>query len=81
MAIATGRERGILEIVVTLQEVDVATIARKMVVSAEYVSSICSSLVEDGYLQETKGIYKITPAGERALSPYKVTPGPRFIHA
>lgn len=81
MPIATGRERGILEIVATLKEVDAQTISRKMVVSLDYASGIISSLVEDGYLQETKGVYRLTPAGEKVLRPYKITTGERYIHA
>lgn len=81
MPIATGREMGILKIVSTLQEVDAATISRKLVVSEKYVETLCQALVEDGYLQETKGVYKISPAGEKALRPYKIAIGEKYIHA
>lgn len=83
MGVATGREMEILKIVSTLEGVDAATIGRKMVVSLGYAQSLCNSLVEDGYLQESKGIYRITPAGERVLRPYSVAQwaAGRYIHA
>ena len=83
MGVATGREMEILKIVSTLEAVDAATISRKMVVSLSYAQSLCNSLVEDGYLQENKGIYKVTPAGERVLKPYSVAQwaGGKYIHA
>ena len=81
MGVATGSEMGVLKIVQTLGEADAATISRKLVVSEKYVASLMSTLVEDGYLQETKGAYKLTPAGADVLGPYKMARGERYIHA
>ncbi|MDI6815309.1 MAG: hypothetical protein QMC90_04435 [Dehalococcoidales bacterium] len=64
MGIVTSREMGILKIVLTLEGVDAATIARKMGVPSEYAAALCSTPAQDGYLKETKGVYKLTPAGE-----------------
>ena len=68
---ASGREIGILKAVQTLGEANVMRISRKLRVSSEYVASIVNSLVAHGYLEETNGVYRITPAGQRVLSPYK----------
>lgn len=82
----TGSDIGILKIVQELQEVDVAAISRRMVVSEKYAENLISSLVTGGYLQEeSKGeerkVYKLTREGERVLNPYKESVREKYIHA
>lgn len=82
----TGSDIGILKIVQELQEVDVAAISRRMVVSEKYAENLISSLVTGGYLQEEiKGeerkVYKLTREGERVLNPYKESVREKYIHA
>ena len=62
MGLATGAETAVLKIIQTLGETDVEAIARKLGVSAKYAESIASNLVADGYLQQTKDAYRLTPA-------------------
>lgn len=83
MPLATGKEMAVLKIVQTLEQVDATTICRKLVISQKYAEEIIDFLIQDGYLEESKGkgMYKITKAGMLALSPYKVSPGVKYIHA
>ena len=82
MGVATGAEMGVLRIVQTLEETDVEAIARKLGVSARYAESLVNNLVEDGYLELTKGAaYRLTAEGLDVLGPYKMAKGPRYIHA
>ena len=83
----TGSDTGILRIVQELQEVDVAAISRRMVVSEKYAGGLLSSLVEGVYLQEEnkeeggRKVYKLTREGEKVLNPYKESVREKFIHA
>ena len=81
MGMATGKEAAVLRIAQTLQGIDATTISRKLRVSEKYAGEIIGDLVEDGYLKEDKGLYKVTKAGEVVISPYKVTPGEKWVHA
>ena len=67
----SGREIGILKTVQTVGQASAMRISRRLRVSSEYVASIMNSLVAHGYLEEHNGVYWITPAGQRVLSPYK----------
>lgn len=81
MPYATGKEMAVLTIVQTLEQVDATTISRKLVISQKYAEELIDFLIQDGYLEENKGMYRITKAGMLALSPYKVSPGVKYIHA
>lgn len=81
MGLATGREVAVLRIAQTLQGIDATTIKRKLRVSEKYAEYLIDILVEDGYLKEDKGLYKVTKAGEVVISPYKVTVGEKWVHA
>ena len=54
------------------REVNGASIARKMAVSAGYVGRMLAGLAEDGYLEEIgDGLYAVTEEGSLVLDPYK----------
>lgn len=59
-------DMGVLKLMQRLQEVDATTVSRKLRVSQGYADSVIKFLVEDGYLQEIKGVYKLTSAGQAA---------------
>jgi len=69
-----GNEKQALRIVAELREANEEAIARKVGVSAEYVTEICQGLVNDGYLAEnSNGKYKLTPQALKAISPVRAT--------
>ena len=65
-AVETGDNMGVLKLVQRIPEVDASTISRKLRVSKGYADSLISSLVQDGYLEEVKGVYRLTSLGEVA---------------
>jgi len=71
----TGIEKQVLNIVKEVGEANSETISRKVGVSAEYVTEICRGLVNDGYLGEGNGKYKLTLRALKAVSPTR-TRGP-----
>ncbi len=62
----TGDNMGVLKLVQRIPEVDASTVSRKLRVSRGYADSLISSLVQDGYLEERKGVYRLTALGEAA---------------
>jgi len=65
-----GIEKQVLNIIKTLGEVDIESVAFKLVVSSEYTAQICSILVKDGYLEEKPGNkFKLTPKGKEITNP------------
>lgn len=67
-----GYEAQILKVVRELKMADEEALSRKMAVSSKYVTKICEGLVKDGYISKTPKGYKLTPEGEKAVSPVKV---------
>ena len=68
----TGQELQVLRFVKEKREVNGASIARKMAVSAGYVGRMLAGLAEDGYLEEIgDGLYAVTEEGSLVLDPYK----------
>ncbi len=67
-----GYEATVLKVVRELKIADEESLGRKMAVSSKYATEICNGLVKDGYLSKTPKGYKLTPEGERAVSPVKV---------
>lgn len=67
-----GAEQQVLKVIKELKTADEEALGRKMAVSHKYAVGICNGLVKDGYLSKTPAGYKLTPEGERAVSPVKV---------
>ena len=67
-----GYEEQVLKIVKELKMADEEALSRKMAVSRKYVIEICDGLVKDGYILKTPKGYKLTPEGEKSVSPVKV---------
>lgn len=67
-----GYEAQVLKVVRELKIADEETLSRKMAVSSKYVAEICKGLVKDGYISKTTKGYKLTPEGEKSVSPVKV---------
>ena len=67
-----GAEGQILKIVKELKLANEEALRRKMAVSPEYVIEICEGLIKDGYLLKTEKGYKLTPGGEKSISPVKI---------
>ena len=67
-----GYEEQVLKIVRELKMADEEALSRKMAVSSKYVSEICKGLVKDVYLLKTPKGYKLTPEGEKSISPVKI---------
>ena len=67
-----GYEAQVLKVVKELKMADEEALGRKMAVSCKYVTEICNGLVKDGYLSKTPKGYKLTPEGEKSVSPVKV---------
>lgn len=59
-------DMGVLKLVRRIPEVDASTVSRKLRVSKGYADTLISSLVQDGYLKEVKGVYRLTALGEAA---------------
>ena len=69
-----GIEKQILKIVSELKEADCGAMARKVGVSAEYVTEICQGLVNDEYLIERGNRrYQLTQSGLKAISSVRTT--------
>ena len=69
-----GNEKQVLRIVAELKETDNEAIARKIGVSAEYITEICQGLINDGYfIESSNGKYKLTPQALKAISPVRTT--------
>ena len=67
-----GYEAQVLKIVGELKMADEEALSRKMAVSSKYTTEICEGLIKDGYLLKSSKGYKLTPEGEKAVSPVKV---------
>ena len=67
-----GYEAQVLKVIRELKLADEETLARKMAVSSDYATEICSGLLKDGYILKTPKGYKLTPEGEKSVSPVKV---------
>ncbi len=68
----TGTEKQILKILRELELADEQTIARKMVVSSEYVKEICECLMKSSHLSKAPEGYKITSKGKNAISSARI---------
>ena len=68
----TGAEQQVLKNVKELKMADEEALTRKMTVSPKYITKMCEGLIKDGYLSKTAKGYKLTPEGEKAVSPVKV---------
>jgi len=67
----TGTETQIVRIVAEQGRADAAAVARRMGVSAEYITPRIRSLVEDGYLRAVgDGRYGVEQKGTKAIFPY-----------
>ena len=67
-----GYEAKVLKVIKELKVADQEALGRKMAVSAKYTVEICNGLVKDGYITKTPKGYKLTPEGEKSVSPVKV---------
>ena len=67
-----GYEAQVLKVVRELKIADEEALSRKMAVSSKYATKICEGLVKDGYLLSAPKGYKLTPEGEKSVSPVKV---------
>ena len=67
-----GAEEQVLKIVKELKLANEEALSRKMGVSSEYVKEICEGLIKDGYLLKIEKGYKLTPEGERLITPVKI---------
>lgn len=67
-----GVEGEVLKIVRELKVANEQALRRKMAVSSEYVKEICEGLIKDGYLLRAGQGYKLTPEGEKSISPVKI---------
>lgn len=72
----TGNERSVLKAIQSLVIADADKIARKAVLSPGYVEEVCQSLIEKGFVRQTRqGLYTVTAKGDTFnLSKYVVTP-------
>ena len=67
----TGMEMQIVRIVAEQGQADIASVARGMGVSAEYVGPRVQSLEEYGYLKDVgNGVYAVKQKGMKALLPF-----------
>jgi predicted transcriptional regulator len=67
----TGVETQMVRTVAEQGRADAASVARRMGVSAEYITPRIRSLVEDGYLRAVgDGMYAVKQKGTKALFPY-----------
>lgn len=72
-----GIEKQVLDIISGLEEADKRSVGSKLAISTEYVDELCSFLVKDGYLEETRsGKVKLTPKGEDFAAPVVKTRKP-----
>ncbi|MCK4419086.1 hypothetical protein KAV79_04705 [Candidatus Aerophobetes bacterium] len=67
-----GAEGQVLKVVRELKLANEKALSRKMGVSSEYVKEICEGLIKDGYLLKIEKGYKLTPEGERLITPVKI---------
>ena len=67
----SGIEQQVLKIVKELELADAEALSRKMAVTPEYVTTVCTALVTDGYLIKTPKGYILTPEGKKAVDPVK----------
>ncbi|MFQ6066100.1 MAG: hypothetical protein ACE5K3_02330 [bacterium] len=67
-----GAEGQVLKVVRELKLANEKALSRKMGVSSEYVKEICEGLIKDGYLLKLEKGYKLTPEGERLITPVKI---------
>ncbi len=65
-----GIEKQVLNIIKKLGEVEIESLAFKLIVSVEYTTQICSILVKDGYLEKKPdNKFKLTSKGKEITSP------------
>lgn len=66
-----GVEKQVLRIVRESKKADGETLARKMLVSADYTIEICEGLIRDGCLKKANHGYALTKKGARAVTQVK----------
>ncbi len=67
----TGMEMQIVRIVAEQGRAAIASVARRMGVSAQYIEPRIRSLAEDGYLEDVRnGVYAVKQKGMKALLPF-----------
>lgn len=77
----TGAERQILKIVKQLKNADEEKTAARMGVSTNYVNNLCSSLMQEGFLKQIAGEYRLTSKGSKIVLPVRLKTGSKLIPA